>query len=282
MSATLPWTARIESGRFARRVLIGLIMIGALVPLVFVLRIATESSLAYALDPGGFFAPITLVNFGRAWRIGNLGRGFVNSLEIVPAAALLATAVATLAGFALAKLQVPVRRFVLTLLVVAICVPVPAIVFPLFIDGLSHGYTNSKPGLSVVYASVTLAWGTWYLYSYFQSMPDSLLESARVDGAPIWRIFLHVALPIGMPAIGTLFVFNVFFLWSDLLLAVVMLLSPNDQTVTVGTALLDSQITLDAPLKAAGVLIAVAPNAILFLAAQRVLRKNVLSGASKE
>jgi raffinose/stachyose/melibiose transport system permease protein len=227
-------------------------------------------------------AGVTLKEFSSAWKIGGLGQGLVNSLLIVTSAALLTTLVASLAGFALAKLRVPFRKLLLGVLMLAIAVPVPAIVIPLFVDGLSHGYSDSRAGLAVVYAAVTTGWGTWYLYSYFQSLPNSLLESARIDGASDLRIFAWIAVPLARSAIATLFVFNFFFLWSDLLLAVVLLLNPSYHTVTVGVALLDGGLNVDIPLKAAGVLIAVAPNLVLFVIAQRFLTAGVLSGASKE
>jgi ABC-type glycerol-3-phosphate transport system permease component len=265
----------------ARRGFVLAAMGAALVPFLWTLRVATRPPESYIGNPSGLGGGFTLHNFTVAWSTGGLGRSFVNSLLVAPLGALIATLLATLAAYALAKMRLPGRRLVLGYVVLTIGIPAPAIVIPLFSQGLTLGYVDHKPGLSLVYGGLFAAWCTYFLYNFFQSVPDALLDAARIDGASEWQVFGRVAIPSAKSAIAAVLVINLFATWSELLLALVMLPSASQHTVMVAVAQYNTEFRTGGPLAAAGMLIAALPILLVFLAGQRFLRAGAFAGAVK-
>jgi ABC-type glycerol-3-phosphate transport system permease component len=259
-----------------------LAVLSAIFPLAWVIRVAVKPPDNFIGDPSGLGGGFTLQNFSDAINSGGLRAGILNSIEIVPLGSLGATALATIGGFALAKLDVPLRRLWLAVIAAAIAVPLPAIIISLFDQGLSFGYTDSRPGLSLVYAGIFSSWGTYFMYSYYTNLPQALLDSARVDGASDLQTLLRVAVPLAKPAIATVLVINVFIQWSDLILALVMLPESSMQTATVKVALYSTQFRSGGPAQAAALLIASIPVFAIYFAGQRFIRAGTFAGGVKE
>gem|GEM_PF-55700 len=264
-----------------RRAVACLALLAVAFPILWVTRLAFKPPEDYIGAPGSLAGGWTLSNFSDAWTIGHLGDGLLNSLLIVPLGAFIATAVGALAAFALAKLRMPGRRLVLPLIVALVAIPLTAIAIPLFDQGLQVGYTDSRLGLSLVYGALFASWGTLFMYSYFQSLPDELIDSARVDGANLLQMFLRIGLPLGAPAIATVFVMDVLVQWNELIIALVSLPDESKQTVTVAVATFSTQFRSGGPLTAAGVLIAALPVILVYFVGQRFIRAETLGGAIK-
>lgn len=267
-----------------RRLSIALMAIASLavvLPLLWVVRVALKPRPDYINDPGTLGGGWTLENFSLAWSEGGIGDALLNSLRVVPLGAVIATVLATLAGYGLAKLRFPGGRLVWVLAVATLTLPLAALVIPLFDEGLRLGYVDSRIGLSAIYGTLFAPWGTLFLHSYFKRLPAELLESAAIDGAGPFRAFWLIAVPLAVPAIATVLIINVFLQWSELILALVMLPDTSKQTVTVAIAQFSTQFRTGGPLTAAGMIIAAAPVVAVFLAGQRFLRSGVLSGAVK-
>jgi ABC-type glycerol-3-phosphate transport system permease component len=269
------------AGGVGRRLVVAIAVLTVVFPLGWVVRLATRPEESYLADPSGLGGGFTFQNFSEAWTTGDLGQTTLNTLRVVPAGALLATLVAVLAGFSFAKLNPPAKNLLIAFVVLAIAVPLPAIIIPLFEQGLRWHFTNSYLGLVLVFGALFAPWGTYFFYSYFHSVPDGLIDSARVDGATELRLFTRIALPLAKPAIATVLVINVLAQWSNLLLALVMLPDPEKQTVIVSIALYSGQYRTGGPVMAAGMLIAALPMILLFAAGQRYMRAGAFAGAVK-
>jgi ABC-type glycerol-3-phosphate transport system permease component len=267
-------------GRVAA-VVMALAALSVVVPLLWVVRVALKPPEDHVGNPGGLGGGWTLQNFGDAWSTGGLGDALLNSVRIVGLGALVATVLATLAGYALAKLRFPGKRVVWAGVLMTMTLPLAALVIPLFDEGLRLGYVDSMLGLSLIYGTLFAPWATVFLHSYFRGLPDELIESAQIDGASVFRAFRSIAVPLAAPAIATVLILNVFLQWSDLILALVLLPDTEKQTVTVAIANFSSQFRTGGPLTAAGMMIAAAPIVLLFLLGQRRLRSGILGGAVK-
>lgn len=259
---------------------IGFSSVAVLFPLAWVLRLSFRPRGAYLGDPAGLGGGFTFDNFVAAWNAG-LGRGMLNSLLIIPLGAAIATLLATVCGFAIAKLRVPFKPLVLVVLACTFAVPVTALAVPVFDQALQFGYLGSMPGLSLVYAALFTGWGTLFMASYYSAFPDELLEAAAVDGAGVVRSFLAIVVPLGGPAVVTVFVMNFFMMWSDIIIALVMMPTADTQTIGAVVATLPSARESTATTSAAAAVITLIPVLILFLASQRWLRSEVLAGAVK-
>jgi ABC-type glycerol-3-phosphate transport system permease component len=272
---------RARAGELVRLALVVCALAAVILPLLWTLRVSLKPLDAYTRSPSGLGGGLTLHNFTEAWTFGQLGEGFKNSFLIVPAAAVLATCVATLAGFALSKLQVPARKLVGATVVLGIGVPIPAIALPLFDQNLRLGLVDWRLGLVLVYGAIFAPWGTLFMSAYFGSLPGSLIESARLDGATTFGVFRRIAVPLAIPAIVSVFAVDFFIMWAELLLALMLLPGESKKTVEIALAAFSTQYQTGGPTAAAAALMAAGPVFLIFAMSQRFLTRGLLAGAVK-
>jgi raffinose/stachyose/melibiose transport system permease protein len=269
-----------NGARLLRAMIIVVAALAVIVPLLWALRVAVRPVDSWIGDPAGLAGGLTLRNFSNAWH-GGLGKALVNSMIVVSIGSIIATTLAALAGYGLAKEPMPGKPLVVAVSVLTLVVPLASLVIPLFDQSLQFGLLDSRPALGLMYGALFAGWGALFLRAYYASLPDELLDAAKVDGASSWRTFLAIALPLGAPAIATVLVLNLFIQWSELLLALVMLPTTSNQTASAVLAQMSTQFRAGGPLTAAGLFITVAPIAVAFAASQRWLRAEVFSGAIK-
>ncbi|WP_309105098.1 carbohydrate ABC transporter permease [Microbacterium sp.] len=251
-----------------------------ILPLAWVVRLAFRPLDAYTGDPTGLDGGVTLENIQGAWDAG-IGSGLLTSALIVPLGALIATVLATVTGYALAKEDVPFRRGVTGLIVATIAVPLTSLAVPVFDQALQFGYLGSRPALAVVYGVLFTGWGVLFMSSYFSALPDELLEAARCDGAGRVRTMVEVAFPISIPAMISIFVVNMFSMWSELIIGLVLLPTTSQQTAAVVLAQFATQYRSGGPVTAAAMLIMILPMVVAFFVCQRWLKAEILGGAVK-
>jgi raffinose/stachyose/melibiose transport system permease protein len=281
MSATAA-VGRAESRpvRVTIRVVVGLALIGVLIPLAWVVRLAFRPLTAYTGDPAGLGGGFTVDNIRTAWDSG-LGHGLLSSLIIVPLGAVIATALAATAGYGLAKERVPMRPLVTAVLVGTVAVPLTSLAVPIFDQALQFGYLGSQPAVALLYGVLFTGWGTLFMQSYFAGLPDELIEAARCDGAGHTRTFTSIALPVSVPALISVFVVNLFSMWSELIIGLIMLPTTDKQTAAVVLAQFATQYRSGGPVTAAAMLVMILPVVVAFFACQRWLKAEILGGAVK-
>jgi raffinose/stachyose/melibiose transport system permease protein len=267
--------------RWGARAVMVAAVVAVLFPLAWVLRVATKTEQGFIADPASLGGGFTLDNFGTAWAAVDLGGAIIDSLSITLPGAALATFVGVLAGYAFAKLPVPVRPLLLALAVGGLTIPIAALVIPQFDQALELGYLDTRIGLIVVYGAFFASWSSLFFYSYFRDLPDDLLEAAALDGASAVAAFRRIALPLAAPAVAVGFVLNVFLQWSELLLGLIMLPGGDVTTAMTAIASFSTQFRTGGPLTAAATVIVALPIFMLFLVAQRWLKTEIFGGSIK-
>lgn len=274
---------QLTGGRL-HRALSNVVLTGAVlsvvIPLLWIIRLSLKPQEAYIGDPSGLGGGFTLENFVVIWDSGFAGF-LLNSAIVVLVGVAVATVLATMAGYATAIFHFRESKLVLPFIASAIITPPAALAIPIFEQGLSFGFVNSRIGVGLVYGSLFSAWGTFFMHSYFRGIPEQLLESAKVDGATTLQTFLRIAVPLARPAMTTVVLINLFLQWSELILALVLLPGSENQTATVAVAQFSSQFRTGGPLTAAGMIVAVAPIVAVFAVSQKSLRAGVLAGGVK-
>ena len=134
----------------------------------------------------------------------------------------------------------------------------------------------------MIVPNLATGFGTFMLYSFFKDIPESLRESAKLDGANEWTIFSKLMLPIVKPGIGALFILNFVTAWNDYLWQLLMARSKEMKTLTIGVASLQQDINPNIGLRVAGAAIAALPMLIIFILFQRYFTKGATAGAVKE
>jgi len=221
----------------------------------------------------------TLANYRLLFAEHGILRQVVNSLFISLLATGLSLAFNLTAGYAFAKLRFAGRERVFRMLLGALIIPAQVTMMPLFLMLRGMGLVNTYAGALVPWlASV---FGIFMVRQYALSVPDEMLEAARIDGASELRIFVSVVLPVLKPIIVTLAVLTFLGAWNDFMWPLIVLTDHDVQTLPVALAALSREHVQDAELMMAGAVITVLPVLLLFLALQRYYVRGLLVGSVK-
>ena len=221
----------------------------------------------------------TLANYRLLLAEHGLLRQVANSLLISLLATGLSLAFNLTAGYAFAKLRFAGRERVFRLLLGALIVPAQVAMLPLFLMLKEMRLVNSYAGALVPWlASV---FGIYLVRQYARTIPDEMLEAARIDGAGEARIFVSVVLPVLKPIVVTLAVLTFLGAWNDFMWPLIVLTDHRVQTLPVALAALSREHVQDAELMMAGAVITVLPVLLLFLALQRYYVRGLLVGSVK-
>jgi multiple sugar transport system permease protein len=198
--------------------------------------------------------------------------------------ALLSVVVSALTGYALAKFEFRGRSTLFNLLLAGVLVPPVVLALPQYLLLAKFGLTNTY--WSILLPSVLSPYGIYLARIYAMSaVPDEVIESARVDGCSEFRLFTRIAVPMMVPGLVTIFLFQFVAVWNNFLLPFIMLSDENKFPLTVGLyTLLNRGSTAPAlySLVVTGSLLSIIPLMILFLALQRYWRTDIASGAVKQ
>jgi multiple sugar transport system permease protein len=197
-----------------------------------------------------------------------------------------ATFVATIAGYAFAKFRFRGRTLLFALILGSIMIPQTALAIPIYLLLSKVALVNTP--LAVILPSLVFPFGVYLMRVYAeQSIPDDLLDAARVDGAGEFRIFFRVALRILAPGFVTVLLFSFVFTWNNYFLPLIVLNDPTLYTITVGLAAWNSQASAGGgaqalfPLILTGSLVGIVPIILAFLFLQRFWQGGLTFGSLK-
>lgn len=261
---------------------LGVALIGLIVlfPLLWMLSVSFMATGEAAVFPPPLLprAP-TLEHYRDLFVNQGMGRYMWNSFALATLATALALGFTVPAGYAFAKLAFKGRDRVFQILIGALVVPAQIGTLPLFLMLKSMGLVNTYAGALVPWlASI---FGLFLVRQYALSIPDEMLEAARVDGATEGQIFRRIVLPTLTPILVTLGLFVFLGSWNDFLWPLIILTDQSNYTLPVALAALSREHVQDVELMMAGAVITVAPVLVLFLALQRFYIRGMLAGSVK-
>lgn len=262
-------------------VAIWLFCISAVLPLLFMAATAFRTEADWANSKIGLPTTFSLGAFQRAWAGANIGLYFRNSMIVTSATVALSVVTATLAGYAFSKLRWRLSSAVYLFVLAWIAIPPLLLMVPIYVEMVQLGLLDTYGSVIFLYTALNLPFNVYLMTAYFRSVPDELIEAARIDGAGIHRTFLRILLPLARPALATLIIFNVLWAWNEFLFALLMLQSDGVKTLTVGVLQLQGRFTADYPALMAGLLITSLPVIAAYLVFQRHLVRGIVAGAVK-
>jgi multiple sugar transport system permease protein len=224
-------------------------------------------------------AHVTFSHFHDLFAQQHMGRYFLNSLIVATSATLLALLLNAMAGYAFAKLRFRGRDAVYAVLLAGLLIPAQVTMIPLFGLLKVMGLVNSYAG--AVLPSAASIFGIFLVRQYALSIPEDLLDAARMDGASEWRIFRSVVMPLLVPILVTLGVFVFLTTWNDFMWPLIVLTGRDMQTLPVALAGLSREHVQDNEMMMAGAVITVLPVLMLFLVLQRFYLRGILLGSIK-
>ena len=202
-----------------------------------------------------------------------VGRWFVNSLLAATLQSALVLVTATMAAYALARLDFAGKKLLTGLVLATLFVPPISLLVPNFVIVSNLGWLDSR--LAVIVPGAAGAFGVFFLRQFFKSLPVELEEAALIDGCGRWGIFLKVILPLSRPALATLALLTFLTNWNDFLWPLYVLFSPDNLTLQPGLSTLQSAYSTDYATIMAGGVIASVPVLFFFAISQRFVIEGV-------
>ncbi len=220
-------------------------------------------------------------SLAKFWGMADYTRKLWNSTLISAGVSVLGVLLSLLSAYALGIGRVKGSSVILALLLLGTMVPQESIVYPVYYMAKAVGLYDTQLAVIIVIAVLQSAFGTYLLSSVMSTFPREIIEAAEIDGASRWEILINVVVPILRPTLMVLGTFFFIWTWNEFLIPVVMLVSNDNQTVSVAMGLTRGQNLSDPILQAAASLLGIAPTVIFFLIFQRTLTRGVAAGAVK-
>ncbi|GLJ60938.1 sugar ABC transporter permease [Microbacterium barkeri] len=271
--------------RIGRPLLYTAVLVAALatlLPFVWVASGSLRSLREIRQDPGAWFpAEPTLDNFARLFTEVGFGSYMINSI-VVAAIVVVGNVVAgTAAGYALAKFDFPGKRIAFGAVLAALMIPATAVFVPQFVITVNLGLVDTLAGIAL--PSVALPISIFIMRQYASSVPDELIEAARLDGAGEFRIFARIFLPLAGPAVATITIMSFLTAWNNFIWPLVVAQSSETYTLPVALAATSraSAHVLDYGLVLAGAFVIMLPVLVLFLLLQRHFVQGIAAAGLK-
>ncbi|MFK5633955.1 MULTISPECIES: carbohydrate ABC transporter permease [unclassified Ornithinimicrobium] len=206
-------------------------------------------------------------------------RWFFNSFAAATAHALLVVLTASMAGYALARMDFKFKNIIFAMIISTMFVPGFIFLMPNFLILDSFGWLDTL--LAIVVPGAAGAFGVFFMRQFFLSLPKEFEESARIDGAGPFTTFFRVMLPNAVPAMVTLMVLSFLTNWNDFIWPLYVLFNDSSLTLPIGLTKLQGAYTIDYPVIMAGAVIASVPVLILYTFVQRFVIDGVASSGVK-
>ena len=255
--------------------------LSALFPLAFMAVTAFRTQKDWDANKLGLPTTFSFGSFERAWSGATISTYFRNSLIVTLGTVLLTVFCATLAGYSFSKLRWRGSGFFYFFVLSWIAIPPLLLIVPVYVEIVNLHLLDTYWSVILLYTALTLPFNVYLMAAFFRSLPDELLEAARIDGAGLHRSFLQIMVPLARPAIATLCIFNFLWAWNEFLYALLLLTSDDVKTLTVGVLQLQGRFTTDYPALMAGLLITSLPVVGVYLLFQRHLVRAIVAGAVK-
>jgi alpha-glucoside transport system permease protein len=227
----------------------------------------------------------TLDNYSNVLSSGNLGHSIFNSFMISIPATVIPTTIAAFAAYAFAWMKFPGRNYLFLALVALLAVPLQLTFIPVLKAYVSIGLVPQNWGFVGVWLAHTgygLPFAVYLLANFFRALPSDLFESAEIDGAGTLTVFFRIVLPLSVPAIASLVIFQFLWVWNDLLVALIYVGgTQNVAPVTVTLANLTNSLGQGYHLLTAAAFLSTIVPLVVFISLQRYFVRGILAGSVK-
>jgi multiple sugar transport system permease protein len=273
--------ARTKAGTWAGFLFI---LVWCLLPVVWIISLSFKGPTETAAGSPQFLPKEpTLQNYTDIFNNSDFRDSLVNSFGIAAISTFLSVILATLAAYAIARLDFKGKKLVLSIALAIAMFPVVALVGPLFDLWRTLGLFNTWPGLIIPYMSFTLPLAIWTLSAFFREIPWEMEQAAQVDGATSWQAFRKVIVPLAAPGVFTAAILTFFFAWNEFVLALSLTSTTASRTVPAQLSYFVGPDPFNPPygqLATASVVVTV-PIIIIVLLFQRKIVAGLTSGAVK-
>jgi len=260
-------------------VLLSVLAAAWLYPLVWTLTNAIKSSADIYRAPWDVPWPPAIGNIGEAWSRGQLGLAMANSAYVTAMTVTVVLVLSVTGAYALTRLRPPGRAVLFLVVLAPLIIPTEVLIVPLFSMFRALGLVNSLPGLALTNVVANVSFATLILTGYFRTIPQDVIDAARVDGAGRVDVLLRIVIPLARPGILAVAVLVAVFTWNDFGGSLVLLQKPDVFTAPLALSRFSTFYATDQGLTFAGMAIVILPPLLLFLVVQRSFIRGLTAGA---
>lgn len=225
-------------------------------------------------------AQLTLENYANLLNNDTITGSFWNTVVIAVPTTIAVVIIGALAGYAFAWLEFPGRDWLLIAVIVLLAVPIQVALIPLARLFGDLGIFGSVFGVVLFHTAFGLPFAIFLLRNFYSQFPGELMEAARVDGAGEWNIFFRIILPLGLPAVASLAIFQFLWTWNDMLVALIFT-NAESMPLTVAIQSQLRQFGSNIDVLSAGAFLSMVVPLLVFFAFQRYFVQALLAGSQK-
>ncbi len=245
-----------KSSRALPSVLICIYLIPTLFPFYWMLKSALGSP-SDVYKPRLLISSVSLDNFSSLLTGTNFLNSASNSLRVAVAAASIVVACSALGGYALSRMKFKRKALLAQIVLFSYMFPEILLGIPFFAMFQKVGLLNSLSGLTLAHVTLSLPFGLWLMWQFYQALPTSYEEAAQIDGASKFQTFFRIMLPLSLPALAAVFIFGFAASWNDYVFGLMLIRDDQMFTLPIAMSLFVQQMDLNwAVIQAANILVA--------------------------
>jgi multiple sugar transport system permease protein len=223
---------------------------------------------------------VLIENLRTAWVDASFSQYALNSFIYATVGSVAAVFLASLAGFTISQLDPPGKNGLLYLILLFTFFPFQMYLIPLVKMYQGVGIYNSKGGMILIYTTIAIPFAAFLMRNYLSTIPDSLYESARIDGLSNFQVYWKIFLPLAKPAFAVGLIFQWIWIWNEFVFGLVLTSGANARPIATGLSSLSGRSPRWAVL-AAGTLLTVIAPIIVYVVFQDYFERGLLAGAQK-
>lgn len=251
-----------------------------LLPLLWMVSASLMANGQASVFPPRFFPQkVTFTQYKDLFARLNVAKYFLNSVLISVSVTFVSLFVNSMAGYAFAKYRFAGQKSLFKLLLSFMIIPAQVTMLPLFLMLKQMGLINTY--FAVIIPGMASVFGIFLIRQYLLSIPDSLIEAAKIDGASDFQIYFTIILPLAKPILITLAIFTFMGTWNDFLWPLIVMTNNSMYTLPVALANLMGEHNQDTELMMAGSVVTIIPIMVVFLALQKHYLKGIMMGGIK-
>lgn len=253
----------------------------AVYPLIWLLMNSFKTTTEFQLNKLGFAQNPTFINYKDSWVRGKFPNLIINSIFYTSVTTIVIIIFSFMNGFAFAKIKMKCTKGLHGAYVIGLLMTLQSIMVPLFLVINWMKLYDTKLGVLIPYIGIGLPMGVYLATEYIKSIPDALVESARIDGARYYKIFLSIIFPMGRPVATTIAILTVTGTWNEFMLINILTSSDSNKSLPVGVQKFAGALSSDFGKQFAALVIGLIPMLVFYIAFRKEITKGVAAGAVK-
>ncbi len=261
--------------------LISLIVLLSLLPFIWFVNTSLKSQIEVTSIPPVLIPEGSIHFYLSAIKKYNLLHYMKNSMIVAGATTLLTIIISIFSGYALARIRIKFKGFIMGSLLLVSMFPQISIAGPVWKILQTLGWLNTYHGLVIPYVTLTLPLAVWITTSFFKELPGELEDAARIDGCSHFQVLFKIMVPLAAPGVFTASILVFIYAWNEFFFALLIMTEQSYKTLPVGIALLQGQYTMPWGEIAAASTLSTVPLVVLVILFQKRIVKGLSAGAIK-